>query len=214
MGNEIRALRGMRFTLFVYSVMVWGWGYLTLVNIQGIPFVLVVLLPLLLALPLFLSIIRFSNHLRGLAGPKLFKNSRAVWLYVIGLVVTVGGYVLAVVLARALHHPEYTIPIATLVVGLHFLFIALAFDAKRTYSTVAVFCLTALLVPLTIPLRITIGLSNSSLCRVGVDGGDWNCRSALAITDGYVSSHYRRKKFTRSKGSKPTIRWSGSSRLR
>lgn len=157
MENEIRALRSMRFTLFVCMVMVWGWGYLTLNVIEGLPLALNVLLPLLVALPLLILALRFTTRLRGLTGPKLFANGRVVWLYSAGLAVTLVGYVLAIVIARALHHAEYVIPGATLAVGLHFFFLALAFHAKRDYLTLVVFCLTALIVPLAIPLKITIG---------------------------------------------------------
>jgi D-alanyl-lipoteichoic acid acyltransferase DltB (MBOAT superfamily) len=149
--------------------MVWGWGYLALSNIKGFPLASAALLPLLVSLPLLFFTVRFSNHLRGLAGPKLFRNKRSIWLYITGLVVTVGGYILAIVVARMLHHPEYVIPIATLIVGLHFLFIVLAFDANRAYFTVAVFCLAALLVPLTVPLRITIG----SIATINKEGSGW-----------------------------------------
>lgn len=168
MENEIRALRGMRFTLLVCAIMVWGWGYLALGVIDGLPFALEALLPLLIALPLLLLALRFSARLRGLTGPKLFKNRRTVWLYITGVALTIVGYVLALVIARALHHPEYVVPGATLAVGLHFLFVALAFDAKGAYLTLAVFCLTALLVPLTVPLKFTIG----ALTTIS-NGGGW-----------------------------------------
>ncbi len=168
MKNEIRALRSMRFSLFVYTVMVWGWGYLALTNIKGFPLVVSLLLPLLVSLPLLFLTLRFSMRLHGLTGPKLFVNSRMVWLYSIGVALSLVGYILAIVIAHSLHHPEFVIPVATLAVGLHFLFLALAFDEKRQYLTVAVFCITALLVPLTVPLRITIG----SLVTTN-NGGGW-----------------------------------------
>ena len=169
MGNEIRALRSMRYALFVHTVMVWGWGYLTLINIEGFSRALATLLPLLVALPLLLFTLLFSMRLHGLTGPKLFANSRVVLLYVAGNVVTLVGYMLAIVIARTLHHPEYVIPGATLAVGLHFLFLALAFDEKRHLITLAVFCLTALIVPLTIPLRITLG----PLVTASNEGSGW-----------------------------------------
>jgi predicted dienelactone hydrolase len=60
------------------------------------------------------------------------------------------------------------IPGATLAVGLHFFFLALAFQARRDYLTLAVFCLTALFVPLAVPLKITLGpLATSN------NGGGW-----------------------------------------
>lgn len=168
MDAKILELRSMKFTLFVCTVMVWGWGFLTLNVIEGLPLACVALFPLLVALPLLLLALRFATHLRGLAGPRLFANSRVVRLYVAGLVVTLVGYVLANVIARALHHVEYAIPGATLALGLHFLFLALAFHAKRNYLTMAVFSLTALIVPLVIPLKITIG----SITTIN-NGGGW-----------------------------------------
>jgi len=104
MENEVRTLRSMRLTLFVCTVMVWGWGYLILNTIEGLAFALAALLPVLVALPLLLLTLRFTTRLRGLTGPKLFANRRVIWLYIAGLVVTVVGFVLAQVIARALHH--------------------------------------------------------------------------------------------------------------
>jgi hypothetical protein len=168
MENEVRTLRSMRLTLFVCTVMVWGWGYIILNNIEGLAFALAALLPVLVALPLLLLTLRFTTRLRGLTGPKLFANRRVIWLYMAGLVVTVVGFVLAQVIARALHHAEYAIPGATLAVGLHFLFLALAFRAQRDYLTLAVFCLASLFVPLAVPLKMTLGpLATSN------NGGSW-----------------------------------------
>jgi hypothetical protein len=100
MENEVRTLRSMRLTLFVCTVMVWGWGYIILNNIEGLAFALAALLPVLVALPLLLLTLRFTTRLRGLTGPKLFANRRVIWLYMAGLVVTVVGFVLAQVIAR------------------------------------------------------------------------------------------------------------------
>ncbi|HLZ56727.1 MAG TPA: hypothetical protein VKR06_07245 [Ktedonosporobacter sp.] len=157
MDNDIRTLRNMRFTLGVYTVMSWGWGFFIMEVIEGVPQALAVLLPLVLALPLLFLTLQFSTYLRGLAGPRLFASSRVVWLYITGNAVTLVGFVLANVIARVIHHPEYAVPGALLALGLHFLFIALAFQETRAYLTLAVFCLTALLVPLTVPLTGTIG---------------------------------------------------------
>ncbi|HZO74834.1 MAG TPA: hypothetical protein VFB60_21690 [Ktedonobacteraceae bacterium] len=167
MEISVRALRAMRFTLFVYSVMVWGWGYFLLNNIKGVPFILTLLLPLVVALPLLLLTIRFSRKLHGLTGPRLFTNKRAVWLYVIGVAVTVIGYILANIIARVLQHPEYVIPGATLALGMHFLFIGLAFDERRAYITLAVFCLIAIIVPLIVPGQFTLGPIATSLAGSG-----------------------------------------------
>jgi len=147
----------MRFTLFVYSVMVWGWGAFLLNVIKGVPLILALLLPLIVSLPLLFLTIRFSRNLRGLSGSRLFKDRRSVWLYIIGVAITIIGYIAALAVSRALHHPEYVVPVATLIVGIHFLFIGLAFDERRAYLTLAVFCLTAILVPLTTPVQFTLG---------------------------------------------------------
>lgn len=157
MEISVRALRAMRFTLFVYSVMVWGWGYFLLNVIQGVPLILTLLLPLIVSLPLLFLTIRFSRKLRGLSGARLFTNRRSVWLYVIGVAVTIIGYIVALIVSRALHHPEYVVPGATLALGAHFLFIGLAFGERRAYLTLAVFCLTAIIVPLTTPVQFMLG---------------------------------------------------------
>lgn len=168
MGNTVRSLRSMRFTLFVCAVMVWGWGYFLFNNIEGFPFVFASLLPLIVAFPLLLLAIRFAVNLRGLSGPRLFTNGRVVLLYVIGVGTTVVGYVLANVIAQLLHHREYVVPGAILALGLHFLFLGLAFDEKREYLTLAVFCLTAIIVPVTVPQQFTLG-SVTTLSN----GGGW-----------------------------------------
>lgn len=168
MENEVRSLRSVRFTLFVFAVMTWGWGFFLLNNIEGVPLVLALLLPVMMVIPLWFLAIRFALDLRGLAGPKLFTNRRVVLLYTMGVVFSVVGYALAVVIARVLHHPEYTVPGGTLAVGLHFWFLALAFQEKREYLTMAVFCLTAVLVPLLAPLQFSPG----SLTTLS-NGGGW-----------------------------------------
>lgn len=157
MEISVRALRAMRFTLFVYSVMVWGWGVFLLNIIKGVPLILTLLLPLIVSLPLLFLTIRFARKLRGLSGPRLFTGKRSIWFYIIGVALTLIGYIVVRIVSLALHHPEYIVPSATLIVGIHFLFIGLAFDEKRAYLTLAVFCLTAIIVPLAVPLNFTLG---------------------------------------------------------
>ncbi len=168
MEISVRALRAMRFTLFVYSVMVWGWGAFLLNVIKGVPLILTLLLPLIVSLPLLFLTIRFSRNLRGQSGSRLFKDRRSVWLYIIGVAITIIGYIAALLISRALHHPEYVVPGATLIVGIHFLFIGLAFGEKRAYLTLAVFCLTAIIVPLIVPVQFTLG----SIATIS-NGGGW-----------------------------------------
>jgi hypothetical protein len=174
METSVRALRTMRFTLFVYSVMVWGWGAFLLNVIQGVPLVLALLLPLIISLPLLFLTIRFSRKLHGLTGPRLFTNKRVVWLYVVGVAVTIIGYIVALIVSRALHHLEYVVPGATLALGVHFLFIGLAFDERRAYLTLAVFCLTAIIVPLVVPVQFTLG----PIATIS-NGGGWMAVTSL-----------------------------------
>ncbi|GEM_PF-1890585 len=164
-----QTLRGMRFTLFVCAVMTWGWGFLTLINMKGVTLPMSMSLPLLVAIPLFLLALRFTLRIRGLRGPRLFATRRSVFWYFTGLVVEIIGCALAVIIARLSHHPEYVIPGDTLIVGLHFLFLAIAFNEKRQYLTLAVFCLTALLVPLTVPRTFTVG----PISTLSTGGSGW-----------------------------------------
>ncbi len=157
MENLVRSLRIKKFALFVYVVMVWGWGCFLLNNIEGVPFVLALLLPLIISFPLLYLVIRFARGLRRLNGPGVFTNRREVLFYAAGVALTVIGYALANIISRAIHHNEYVVPAATLAVGLHFIFLAFAFQETREYVTAAVFCLTAILVPLVVPVTFTLG---------------------------------------------------------
>lgn len=157
MQNLVRSLRIRRFALFVYSIMVWGWGFFLLINIEGVPFVVALLLPLIASLPLLYLAGRFARSLRGLHGPGVFTNRREVLLYAAGVVFTVAGYALANIISRVVHHSEYVVPGGTLALGLHFIFLAFAFQESREYVTAAVFCLTAIIVPLVVPVAFTLG---------------------------------------------------------
>lgn len=168
MEKAVRDLRAVEFTLFVYTIMGWGWGVFLLDNLKGVPFFLALLAPLIVALPLLIFVLLFARKMHGLAGPRLFANARVVWLYVAAWTVTLGGYVLANVLAHTFHHLEWVVPGGTLALGLHFLFISLAFQTRRAYLTLAIFCLAALLVPLFVPMQFTLG----SLTTLD-NGGGW-----------------------------------------
>ncbi len=168
MESTVRSLRTTRFTLFVFAVIVWGCGFFLLDNIVGVPHVLLPLLPVIVALPVWFLAMRFALDVRGLTGPRLFANGRVVLLYILANVLTITGYVLANIIARALHHPEYVVPGAMLALGQHFLFLGLAFGEKREYLTLVVFCLTGILVPLVVPLKIKVGM----VVTMG-NGGGW-----------------------------------------
>jgi len=186
MENEVRSLRIKRFTLFMYAIMVWGWGYFLLNNIEGVPFVLKLLMPVIVAFPLWILAVHFAHDLRGLNGPRLFTNRREVLLYVAGNALTVTGYALANIVSRALHHSEYVVPGATLALGLHFLFLGLAFQEKRLYLTLTVFCLTAIIVPLVVPVKFTLG----SITTIS-GGGGWMVVTSLVglIWLGSMAAH-------------------------
>lgn len=174
MKNEVRSLRTTKFTLFVYSVMVWGWGFYLLNSTKGVPFALALLLPVIISLPLLSLAFHFARSLRGLNGHGLFENRRAVVLYTAGIIVTVGGFALANSIFRSLHHAEYVVPGATLALGLHFLFVGLAFQERRAYLTLAVFCLTAIIVPLVVPVQFTLG----SFTTIS-GGGGWMVATSI-----------------------------------
>jgi hypothetical protein len=45
------------------------------------------------------------------------------------------GHVLARMISMALHHPEFVVPIATITIGLHFLFFLPLLSSKGYYLT-------------------------------------------------------------------------------
>jgi hypothetical protein len=115
------------------------------------------LLPVVLALPLLVISILFARRTHGLSGSFLFQSKRALWLYLLVVALTVLGYVLARMLSLALHHPEFVVPAATVLIGLHFLCFVPLFRSKGYSLTTAVFCLTAMVSLLVVPLTFTIG---------------------------------------------------------
>lgn len=161
MEKEVRALRAVGFTLFAYTIMGWGWGFFLLndlsVNNLPVPLLPALVIPLIGALPLLVFVLRFSRKMHELPGPRLFSNARIIWLYSAAWFVTLGGYALAKVLAPVFGRPALVVPIGTLALGLHFLFIALAFQTWRPLLTLAVFCLAALFVPIFVPSQLILG---------------------------------------------------------
>jgi hypothetical protein len=139
------------------TLVVWGWGFLILNALQGIGMAATLLLPVVLALPLLVISILFARRTHGLSGSFLFQSKRALWLYLLVVALTVLGYVLARVISSALHHPEFVVLAATIIVGLHFLCFVPLFRSKGYYLTTAVFCLTAVVSVLVVPLAFTIG---------------------------------------------------------
>ena len=109
-------------------------------------------------------------------------------------------YVLARVISIALHHPEFVVPAATIIVGLHFLCFVPLYRSKGYYLTTAVFCLTAVASVLIVPLTFTIGplqvvngwqLANGCVCVLWL----WAVAIRHVIT-GYALWHQLQIKFT------------------
>ncbi len=154
---KVYRARQIRFSLFILTLVVWGWGFLILNALQGIGMAATLLLPVVLTLPLLLISILFARRTQGLSGSFLFQSKRALWLYLLVVALTVLGYVLARVTSIALHHPEFVAPAATIIVGLHFLCFVPLYRSKGYSLTTAVFCLTAVASVLIVPLTFTIG---------------------------------------------------------
>ncbi len=157
LAHQVFTLRCMRYSLFVFSVMTWGWGFLFLNSFRGIPAALVFLLPALGALPLLFLTLRFARSLRGLSGPSPFGNKRMLSFYLVVVALEVIGYVVIAQITRALHHPEYIVPVATILIGLHFLALIPVFHKKDYYLTTAVFCLAALIPVFLVPNDLVLG---------------------------------------------------------
>jgi hypothetical protein len=156
-ARQVFALRSSRYALFVFTVVVWGWGFLFLSSLRGIPVALSFLLPAVGALPLLILSLRFSRRLRGLEGPAPFASKRMRAFYLLVVVLEVIGYVVIVQVTRALHHYEYTAPAATILIGLHFLALIPVFHEKRYYLTTLVFCLAGIVPVFLVPNQFTLG---------------------------------------------------------
>jgi hypothetical protein len=154
---KVYRIRQIRFSLFILALVVWGWGFLILNALEGIGMAPTFLLPVVLALPLLVISILFARRTHGLSGSFLFQSKRALWLYLLVVAITVLGYVLARMISIALHRPEFVVPTATILIGLHFLCFVPLFHSKGYYLTTAVFCLTAVVSVLVVPLTFTIG---------------------------------------------------------
>jgi hypothetical protein len=156
-ARRVFALRSTRYALYVFTVVVWGWGFLFMNSFDHLPHALVFLLPALGALPLLFLSLRFARGLRGLAGPAPFANTRIRWYYLGVLAVEIIGYVVIALITQALHQREYIVPAATILIGLHFLALIPVFHEKRYYLTALVFCLAALLPVFFVPTTFTLG---------------------------------------------------------
>jgi hypothetical protein len=156
-ARQVFDLRSMQHSLYVFTVVVWGWGFLFMSSFGNIPPALIFLLPAVGALPLLIFVLRFATHLRGLSGPSPFANKRMFWFYSGVVALTVIGYVVIARVTQALHHPQYIVPGATILVGLHFLALIPIFHQKRYYLTTLVFCFAALLPVLFVPTDFMLG---------------------------------------------------------
>lgn len=157
--RQVFALRASRHALYVFSVMVWGWGFFFMNSFSGIPAALVFLLPLVGALPLLFLSARFARRLGGLGGPAPFANKRMLWFYLGVVALTVIGYVVILLILLALHHYLYVTPVATVLVGLHFLALIPIFrgESWRYYLTTIAFCFAGLLPVFIVPLDFMLG---------------------------------------------------------
>ncbi len=157
-ARQVFTLRSIRYSLYVFTVMTWGWGFLFLNSFRNVPAALVFLLPALGALPLLFLSLRFARGLRGLSGPSPFANKRVLWLYLGVVALEVIGYVVIARVTLALHHPQYIVPVATILIGLHFLALIPVFhEKKRYYLTTLVFCFAALLPVFFVPVDFMLG---------------------------------------------------------
>lgn len=157
--RQVFALRASRHALYVFSVMVWGWGFFLMNSFASIPTALVFLLPLVGALPLLFLSVRFARRLRGLGGLSPFADRRMLWFYLGVVALTVIGYVVIRQVSLALNHYAYVVPVATILVGLHFLALIPIFrgESWRYYLTTIVFCLAGLLPVFVVPNDFMLG---------------------------------------------------------
>src|SRR5579875_101943 len=158
MDKQVHYLRSMRFILFIYVIMTWGWGFLMMNSLGNIATRFIFLLPAFPAIPLLCLSIWFARSVSGLHGPTLFGERGKRWLYFAMLALTFIGFFAARIICAAIGHPFWAIPAIPFMLGLHFLGLVPIFEARaHGYLTALVFCLTALIVPLFVPMDFTLG---------------------------------------------------------
>jgi hypothetical protein len=173
--DRTSGISNMRFIAFVYTLIVWLWGFYLLSSFAGVDAAQAYLWPLLPALPLLVATFIFVRQSRRLLqGPVFFADKRHLLIYLGVVALMIVAIVAVNNIFRFYHISQWQWPASIFLVGLHFLGLIPVF--KRwgyLLFTTLVFCLPALLVPIFVPQTYMLGALS---IRLG-----WQFATALVV---------------------------------
>ncbi len=173
--DRTSGISNMRFIAFVYTFIVWLWGFYLLSSFAGVDAAQAYFWPLLPALPLLVATLIFVRQSRRLLqGPVFFADRRQLLIYLGVVALMIVAIVAVNNIFRIYHVNQWRWPASIFLVGLHFLGLIPVF--KRwgyLLFTTLVFCLPALLVPIFVPQTYMLGALSIQL--------GWQFATALVV---------------------------------